>query len=149
MLLAVPPHVVITAEERPVLMTEEDRRRLLQLLQREYRERPECRAALSGLLKEVHRADVMSPAELPADVVTLGAVVELTEVGRGHAQTVAVVLPEQEDLSRNRLSVLRPLATAILGHRVGDEVAVGGADRAGGLQFKIENLLYQPEQASW
>ncbi len=54
-----------------------------------------------------------------------------------------IVYPEEADIEHDRLSVLAPIGTALLGYRVGDEIA--WEVPAGMKKIRIEQIIYQPE----
>ena len=56
-----------------------------------------------------------------------------------------LVYPADADLERNRISVLAPIGTAILGYRVGD--VIEWKVPAGLRRLRVEEVLYQPERA--
>jgi regulator of nucleoside diphosphate kinase len=97
------------------------------------------------LKEELDDAQVIPPAEMPPNVVTLSSRVRVRDTSTGEALVYTLVLPLEADFERGRISVLAPLGIAILGQRVGDVVDVrapGGVRR-----LRIENVLYQPEAA--
>jgi regulator of nucleoside diphosphate kinase len=106
---------------RPIVLSEADAQRLRGLLA--------ARAASSRdhehlleLQAELERAVVRASSEVPADVVTMNAQVQLLDVATGERRQFVLVLPAEADVSSQRLSVLAPLGTAVLGYREGDEV---------------------------
>lgn len=143
MSIANPPHVVITAEDRQIFLTAEDKQRLIQLLNCEFRENAGCRKHLDDLLREVHRASVVDPAKVPDDVVTMDSVVELIDLDTNEREIFTLVYPESENVKENMLSILAPIATAILGYRVGDTVS--WPVPIGMRSMKIASIVYQPE----
>jgi transcription elongation factor GreA len=70
------------------------------------------------------RAEVIDPAKLSGDKVKFGAIVELLNVDTDEEATYQIVGPEESDMDNGRISVSSPLARALLGHQVGDEVTV-------------------------
>ncbi|PAY16118.1 transcription elongation factor GreAB [Rhodopirellula sp. SM50] len=143
MSIATPPHVVITAEARQIIITAEDQRRLLQLLNREFKETAGCRKHLEDLLQEVHRACVVDAAKVPGDVVTMDSVVELVNLDTDEREIFTLVYPESENVRENMLSILAPIGTAILGCRVDDTVS--WPVPVGMCRMKIVSIVYQPE----
>ncbi len=97
----------------------------------------ELRDALDG-------ADVVTPRDVPADLVTIGSQVELTPADTGVAQVVTLRYPHDEQPVVGRVSALSPMGAALLGLRVG-EIArwrvPGGAVR----QARIDRIVRQPE----
>lgn len=95
------------------------------------------------LAHELERATVVSPHEVPRDVVTMNsrALLQLDD----EPVEVALVYPDDADDAAGRLSVCAGVGTAILGYREGDALhwRVAGRTR----HIRIRQLLYQPEAA--
>jgi regulator of nucleoside diphosphate kinase len=99
---------------------------------------------IAMLDEELGNAQVLSPREVPPDVVTMNSRVRVTDIRNGRSFACQVVFPKDADLDKSRISILAPLGTALLGERVGSEVAwkcPGGTRR-----LRIEALEYQPER---
>ncbi|WP_199773823.1 nucleoside diphosphate kinase regulator [Stieleria maiorica] len=134
---------MITAEDRQIIITAADQTRLIQLLNREFRDNVGCRSHLNRLLHEVHRANVVDASEVPDNVVTMDSVVELLDPDTSERGVFTLVYPESASVKDNMLSILAPIGTAILGYRVGDTVS--WPTPRGTRQTKIASLIYQPE----
>jgi regulator of nucleoside diphosphate kinase len=91
--------------------------RLVALAERARARSPELAARF---LEEVERADLRAPGDMPADAVTLGS--EVTFRRDGRMQTVCIVVPEEADIDRRRISVVTPVGAALLGLRVGQRI---------------------------
>lgn len=124
-----------------LLMTEFDHRRLEQFLEL-LRDRFESENAVA-LQEELDRASVVSPMEIPPDVVTMNSRVELLDIDSGRRRSVALVFPGTSAAGAGRTSVLAPVGRALLGSRQGDtvELPVPGGMR----RFRIEQVSFQPE----
>jgi regulator of nucleoside diphosphate kinase len=59
--------------------------------------------------------------------------------------TYTLVFPAKANVDEGQLSVLAPIGTAMLGHRVGDEFEWHVP--AGAIRLRVEKVLYQPEAA--
>lgn len=102
-------------------------------------------AHLDALQEELERAEVVEPADLPADVVTMRSRVRVRDLGSGQDAVYTLVFPREADLDAGRLSVLAPIGTALLGYRQGDEIE---SPVPGGLRrLKVLKVLFQPEAA--
>ncbi len=131
--------------DKPIVVTSTDLLRLRELIadcRRDQREDAEC---LRKLEAELNRATVVSPEEVPADVVTMNSTVRVTSDGSKRGMTWTIVYPHEADLDENRMSVLAPIGTALLGYREGDEVEWDVP--AGRRRFRITRVLHQPEAA--
>ncbi|HVL21103.1 MAG TPA: nucleoside diphosphate kinase regulator [Amaricoccus sp.] len=81
------------------------------------------------LMAEVARATVLPSAEMPADVVNIGSAVRYRDEMTGREQTVSLVLPQNVDIDRGRISVLTPVGAALIGLRAG--ATIGWETREG------------------
>jgi regulator of nucleoside diphosphate kinase len=101
---------------------------------------------LESLERELQRAIVVPPDGISRRVVTMNTRVRVQDLDRGFESVLTLVFPFEANVGENRVSVLAPLGTAILGSRVGETVrfqAPGGLRRV-----KITGIEYQPEAAA-
>jgi regulator of nucleoside diphosphate kinase len=128
-----------------LFLTESDHQRLTALLQAARRDKLEDPVHLNGLALELEAATIVPAAEVPEDVVTLHTRMKLEFPDSRRATSCQIVLPTELNMSAGRVSVLSPLGTALIGRRVGDDIAyvVRGISRS----VRIAGILYQPEAA--
>lgn len=128
---------------RQIVVTEADRRRLEVLLASEFAKAIGPRVHLDDLLRELDRAQIVAPDEVPHDVVTMDSRIVVHDVDTREDETYTLVYPSDADIASGRLSILAPIGTAILGQHVGDVVhwRVPGGFR----RLEIKAILYQPE----
>jgi regulator of nucleoside diphosphate kinase len=100
---------------------------------------------LQTLEEELAGCEEVSSDEVAADVVTMNSRLLLSDVLTGKEIACTLVFPQEADVSRQRISVLAPLGTAILGYRVGD--VIDWPMPSGVRQYKILGISYQPEAA--
>lgn len=102
-------------------------------------------ANLEKLEEELARSDEVASTEVAPNVVTMNSRVLLQDEVTGQTLACSLVFPREADASANRISIVAPLGTAILGYRVGDTVTwpMPGGER----QYKIVEIAYQPEAA--
>lgn len=88
---------------------------------------------------------MVEPQQIPADVVTMNSRVALKDLATGEEMVYELVFPSDARLEENRISILAPVGTALLGYRAGDTITwkVPGGTR----KIKITKILYQPEAA--
>lgn len=103
------------------------------------------RRYLDALREELERAEVVAAADIPADVITMNSQVRVRDLAAGKVTVYTLVFPRDADFSRNRISILAPIGTALLGSRVGD--VIEWKVPAGIRRLKVESVLYQPEAA--
>ncbi|MGN6513474.1 MAG: nucleoside diphosphate kinase regulator [Lysobacteraceae bacterium] len=99
-----------------------------------------------ALAAELERAEVVEPAQVPADVVTMNSVVRVRDEDSGGERELALVYPHEADGSADRVSVLAPVGSALLGLRVGDAIdwPMPGGRSA---RLRVLSIRYQPEAA--
>src|SRR5262249_43060684 len=98
---------------------------------------------LQELLMELDRAVIVEPHEVPRDVITMQARVRVRDLMSGERRDLMLVLPTEADVSAQRISVLAPLGTALLGYREGDVVQWV---MPGGLRhIRIERVIQSAE----
>ena len=101
------------------------------------------RAELAALQGELNRAHVVTPEEVPSDVITMNSRAELIDLDTNERMEFTLVFPQEADIEQGRISILAPLGTAMLGYRVGDEFewAVPHGER----RFRVAAVRFQPE----
>lgn len=128
---------------RVIHISEFDRKRLRDLMVEAGHSDYRGSEYLKNLENELERAEVVPPEQIPPDVITMNSKVRLIDTDTGEETVYTLVFPENADLSQNKISVLAPVGTAMLGYRVGDTFEWDVP--AGKLTFKVEEILYQPE----
>lgn len=101
------------------------------------------RAALQA---ELDRAEVVEPHEMPADVVTMNSTVRFVMESTGESFEMTLVYPRDSTGEPDRISILAPVGSALLGLSVGESIEW---PRPGGgmIRVRIDEILYQPESA--
>lgn len=130
---------------REIYVADDDRAKLdtlLRLMAARHDQQTGYRTALAG---ELRRARVVPRSQLPPDVVTMSSTVRLRDLETGEEETYTLVYPADADIGENKLSVLAPVGTALLGYRAGD--VVEWPVPAGVSRFRIEAVLFQPRSA--
>lgn len=130
---------------RQVVVTQRDAARLRALVA-SYARSGRDNEHLEELALEIERASVLEPQQVPADVVTMHARVQVLDLATGDRREVVLVYPAESDIAANRVSVLAPLGTALLGYRKGDEVEW---QMPGGLRrLRVESVVQEGEETS-
>ena len=132
-------------KERAIYMTEFDMERIQKLVDGTRAWSKKDREFLQNLEEELDRATVVSPQEVPADVVTMNSQVRVLDLNTKKEMVLRLVFPSDADYESGRVSVLAPIGTALLGYRAGDTVE--WKVPSGVRRLKIESVLYQPEAA--
>ena len=131
--------------EKQIVITEQDRKRLIDLIldaqSGEYR----GSIYLDQLRGELHRAQIVAPQDIPADTITMNSKVALLDLDTQEEEIYTLVYPETANSAEGKISILAPLATALLGRRLGEEVEFQAPGRL--RRLRVEDILYQPESA--
>jgi regulator of nucleoside diphosphate kinase len=97
------------------------------------------------LLGELKSAKIVEPEEIPADVVTMNSIVRISFPGTNKSLQLRIVYPADANIRENKISIFSPVATALIGYRVGDEIE--WIVPSGLTKLRIEEIVYQPEAA--
>ncbi len=127
-----------------LVITESDHERLNSLLASEFARVISPVEHLNDLRAELLDAHVVPRNKVPRNVVTMNSTVTLRDLETGERETYTLVYPDRADIANNRLSVLAPVGTAVLGQRVGDELK--WRVPAGWRRLKVQRVDYQPER---
>ncbi len=100
---------------------------------------------LDLLEKELYRATLVEPQNIPRDVITMNSKVSVTDIESGEKTTYTLVFPSAANISENKLSILAPLGMALLGYRTDD--IVEWRMPSGVRKLRVDGILYQPEAA--
>ncbi|MGE3809005.1 MAG: nucleoside diphosphate kinase regulator [Gemmataceae bacterium] len=101
---------------------------------------------LASLEGELSRARIVPSGNVPANVVTMNSVVCLRDMNTGETNEFELAYPWEIDAQHNRVSVLAPIGTAVLGIQVGD--IIKWPVPAGLRRLQVAKILYQPERAA-
>ena len=124
-----------------ITITKNDKARLKKLIHRELSDGPQNEKAFKKLNSELDKAKVVDAKELPKNVITMNSKV-LVRLN-GNEEEVTLVYPQDADLAENKISILSPVGTAILGYREGDTIE--WEVPSGVMEIHILKVLYQPE----
>jgi regulator of nucleoside diphosphate kinase len=129
---------------RKIIITEIDHERLEDLLASEFAKAIDPSDHLRDLRTELDRARIVRPENVPRNVITMNSTVILRDLVTNEKETYTLVFPDSADIANNRLSVLAPIGTAILGERLDDVLRWQVPE--GWRRLKVERVLYQPER---
>ena len=106
----------------------------------EYHAAREQQGFIEGRIKEIEQrlanAQVIDPSSLPdTGKVVFGATVELAPVDGGPEVSYQIVGDDEADIRRGLVSINSPIARALIGRTVGDEVEV--AAPSGARSFEV------------
>ena len=98
-------------------------------------------ARMAMLEDKIARAQVIDPSELSGDEVRFGATVLLCDSDTSEEMTYTIVGEDEADVSQGMISITSPVARAMVGKRVDDEVVVRAPK--GNREFEILEVRYQ------
>lgn len=130
-------------ETRTIYITEYDMARLRKLLDAASPQERRGNQYLESLEAELSRAHVLAPVAIPPNVITMNSRASLVDLDTHEEMTYTLVFPDQADLAQDKISVLAPIGTAMLGYRVGDTFLWKVPD--GVRRLLVRDVLYQPE----
>jgi len=131
--------------KRKIYITKFDKSRLEELIAVADEFGGHDREDLESLGEELARAKVVSPKDVPPDVVTMNSKVVLRDLDTSEKMTYVLVFPRDANIDVGNISVLAPVGTAILGYAKGD--VIEWPVPSGIRSIIIEEILYQPEAA--
>lgn len=127
-----------------IYITEFDKGRLQKLIAEEVFSTAKEEHIFKNLKKELDKAIVVPPQELPENIISMNskAVIDLD----GEEMEVALVFPQESDWESNKLSIFSPIGTALIGYSEGDKVEweLPTGEKA---EIQIKKIIYQPEAA--
>ena len=100
---------------------------------------------LKGLEAELNRSIRVTAHKVPPDVITMHTKAHLIDLDTGEELVYTLVFPTEADLKQDKISVLAPIGTAMLGYQVGDMFEWPVPD--GVRRLQVKGVLYQPEAA--
>ncbi|HEX3774568.1 MAG TPA: transcription elongation factor GreA [Polyangiaceae bacterium] len=111
----------------------------------EYHAAKERQGLVEARIKDIEdklaRAEIIDPAKLSGDRVRFGATVLVLNLDTEEESTYQIVGADEADLKNGTISISAPLARALIGKSVGDELVVnlpGGTRRyeIGSIEFR-------------
>jgi regulator of nucleoside diphosphate kinase len=132
----------ITLDKPPIQVTTWDYRRLSAVVDA-YRLRG-CHALIDLLAEELDRAELVEPAAVPRDVVTMHSCVKFIDDDTGEVRTVTLAYPGEEDSRQGKISVITPVGSALIGLRAGATMAWRTLDGRT-KRLSVLEIRHQPE----
>jgi regulator of nucleoside diphosphate kinase len=103
-------------------------------------------AAFDELRDELARAEVREPRDMPADAITMNSTARFRDEASGEERELTLVYPRDADGSPDKISILAPVGSALLGLRAGQSIewpVPGGRST----RLVVLGVRYQPEAA--
>jgi len=130
-------------ETKPALVLSRlDVERLESLLEQPAQSGP----AFDALRGELERAELREPRDMPADAITMNSTARFRDATTGEEREMTLVYPRDADGSPDKVSILAPVGSALLGLRAGQSIdwpVPGGRST----RLVVLDVRYQPEAA--
>jgi len=126
-----------------IIVTDEDMKRLRNLLSTGASFKRD-REFINDLEDELDTAEIVEFEQIPNDVITMNTKFTLRDLANDKLRTFTLVYPQDADILQGKLSILAPVGIAVLGYSVGD--VIDWEVPSGKRQFRVESILYQPEE---
>lgn len=128
-----------------IYITEFDMKRLRALIDLARRSESYSKDYLNKLSEELDRGQLVTPQDVPNDVITMNSKVRLVDLDTGEETIYTLVFPDDADIDQGKISVLAPIGTAMFGYRIGDTFTWKVPD--GIRRLQVKEILYQPEDS--
>lgn len=102
-------------KQNAVVMTEED----YNLLKPYANKRPDGEMSLAN---ELGRAVIVKKDAFPPKCIKINSNVEILDIDTGKTMRFMLVMPEQADMKKQKVSVLSPIGAALIGFRETEQV---------------------------
>ncbi len=86
-----------------------------------YAEDLETRKSVGKLLEELKSAMIVDEEDMPEDIVRFNSLV-IVSSNKGWKKSLQVVIPSEKDLKQDKISILTPMGSALLGYSEEDTV---------------------------
>ena len=100
----------------------------------------------SALEAEITRAEVVEPAQLPGDVISMNSTARFLDENSGEERELTLVYPRDVTGEAGRVSILAPVGSALLGLRVGQSIDWPMSGNRT-INLRVLSIKYQPEAA--
>jgi len=131
--------------EKLIYITDNDIKRLRELIEKAKTLDHEDKKYLKELRDELNKGEVVSSKDIPPNVITMNSKVRLRNMTTQKEMVCCLVFPEDSNADQGKISIFAPIGTALLGNKVGD--IIEWKVPAGLMKLKVEEILYQPEAA--
>jgi transcription elongation factor GreA len=111
----------------------------------EYEAAKERQSMIEGRIAEVQGqlagAEIVDPSSIKSDRIVFGAHVDLTDVDSDEKVTYQIVGIDEADVKEGRISILSPLARALIGKKAGDTAQVKSPK--GEKEYEINKFYFE------
>ena len=130
--------------KRNIYITSMDLERLNEMIEKaQYDATKEKEFYLNKLSEELKHATIVESKDIPNNIITMNSLVRVVDLNYEEETLYSLVYPDNADITKNKLSILAPIGTALLGYSVGDTIEWDVPE--GSIKLYIKEILYQPE----
>jgi transcription elongation factor GreA len=97
------------------------------------------RARIANLRKRLAEFSMIDTSRLPTDRVAYGSTVQLYDVDSGDEITYTLVMAEDADVTRGKISTISPIGRGLMGRQEGEEIEINTP--SGKRRFEIIKLV--------
>jgi len=90
---------------------------------------------------KIAAAEVINPAEIKSDRIVFGATVTMVDLEDDTEHTYMIVGVDEADVKGGKISILSPIARAMIGRKAGETVAVQSPK--GEREYEIRSFLFK------
>jgi len=127
---------------RKIFITKSDKIKLQKMVDDFIKFNLEGQEYVKNLDDELNRAEIVENQDIPKNVITMNSKVKLT-FDYSEDEVIILVYPNEGEIDENKISILSPIGTAILGYSEGDIIEWKVPN--GVVKILVEEILYQPE----
>lgn len=106
---------------KTIIVTDEEHKIFKKLIENSHTVDPIEKLSHRKLYEELKTATIVSEKEFPEKVVKLNSIVTI-QTSFGRKDNMQLVLPNEGDLSKRKLSIMSPMGAALIGYTEGDKV---------------------------
>jgi transcription elongation factor GreA len=111
----------------------------------EYDAAKERQALIEGRIAEIQGqlagAEVVDPSQIKSDKIVFGATVDLIDLESDEEVTYQIVGVDEADVKQGKISILSPLARALIGKVTGDNIQVKSPKAE--KEYEIKGFLFK------
>jgi transcription elongation factor GreA len=97
-------------------------------------------ARIAEIQHQLAGAEVVDPSQLKSDKVVFGASVELEDVETDKKVTYQIVGVDESDVKEGKISIMSPLARALIGKKVGENIEL--KTPTNDKEFQIKKIFF-------
>lgn len=98
-------------------------------------------ARIQEIQGQLAGAEVVDTSKLKSDTVVFGAFVKIHDLDEGKDLSYQIVGPDEADVKESRISLVSPLARALIGKRVGETALVSAP--GGEKEYEIKKIWFE------